>query len=146
MSRSVLVVEEHPALRRAYARELGRAGYEVLAVSPHEDVEAQIAAQAPAVIVLDPHVAAGRGLAIAEAALRARPKAALVFNVSDPQAMETDFSTWMADAYAVRTRAIEDVVRAVRRIQPPDRPVGHASGMPTRAPGRPPARATATAG
>ena len=143
MSRIVLVVEEHPALRRAYARELRQAGYEVLALSPFEDVEAHLAAHASPIVVLDPHAAAGRGLAIAEAAVRAQPSASLVFNISDPHLLESDFSTWMADAYAVRTRASDEVVRAVRRVAPPEGP----GAQPGKArSGRPQRRAAAAAG
>ncbi|MFH1144825.1 MAG: hypothetical protein V1774_09805 [Candidatus Eisenbacteria bacterium] len=135
MSRTVLVVEEHPGLRRLYARHLRDAGYEVLTISPWEGLQARISSAAPGVIVVDPESANGRSRTIAEAALRADPSVALVFNTSNPIEMERDFTSWMADAFTVRSDAGEGVVRAVSRLMPLEsRGARRRGGRPTHPP------------
>ena len=133
MRRSVLVVEEHPALRRAYVRLLRDAGYEVFSASPAEEIEPLLAGRRPDAIILDPAGAAGKGMLIAESALKANPSIALVFNASDSRSIGTDFSTWVADAYTVRTSAPEELLHAVQALLPPGR---GGRGAPARPGGR----------
>jgi two-component system OmpR family response regulator len=118
MSRTILVVEEHPALRERYAEVLRGEGFEVVCSPPNEDAHRLITEAEPDVVVLDPDCAGGKGMAIALEALSTNPSISLVFNTTRPINMETDFSTWVADAYAVRSHSTEPVSAAVRQLVP----------------------------
>ncbi|MCK4413605.1 MAG: response regulator [Candidatus Eisenbacteria sp.] len=133
MSRTILVVEEHPSLRERYAEVLRSEGFEVVSAPPTEDAHRLISEAAPDVIVLDPDCAGGKGMAIALEALGTNPSISLVFNTSHPINMETDFSTWVADAYAVRSHSPEHVSAAVRRLIPgPERAARRRRGISRR--------------
>lgn len=121
MRRTILVVEEHPTLRQRYVEGLRQEGFEVLASPPTEEAHRLIAEAHPDVIVLDPDCAGGKGMAIALEALGANPEISLVFNTSRPIHMETDFSTWVADAYTVRSHSADQLNAAVRRLVPGSR-------------------------
>jgi DNA-binding response OmpR family regulator len=115
MTPLILVVEEQPALRAGYARSLRREGYRVVATRPTERVFRLLRQVRPDLIVVDPECSAGRGKAIALEALRYDPSVCLVFNTGRPQLLACDFSSWMADAYAVRSTEVDEIARVVDR-------------------------------
>ncbi len=119
MKRTVLVVEEHPLLRRAYARVLCRAGYEAREVAPAEEIETVLAVARADAIVLDPDAHAGRGREIAQRALRVDSGIAIVFLLSSRVQGGADFSTWVADACVSRTQGPEGILSALRALLPP---------------------------
>ena len=114
----ILVIEEHPALRNSYEQALRSEGYEVLsAATPHGLVE--LARQAcPDCVVLDPDSEGGDGMRAALHLLDEGLLTSLVFNTSRPYSMESDFTTWVADAYAVRAKGVEGLLRAVQQALP----------------------------
>ncbi len=116
MTPVVLVVEEHRTLRALYARALREAGYQVVTAAPADDVEPLLVSARPDLILLDPECGRGRGRAIALAASRADPSVSVIFNTSAPQRLATDFSTWLADAYTVRTPEAGEIAPAIARV------------------------------
>ncbi len=122
MTPVVLVVEEQPALRTTYARFLRDEGYRVVAAAPSAEALRLLHDSAPDLVVLDPDGGGGQGRRIAAEALRLDPSVCLVFNTSDPRHLEMDFSSWLADAYVVRSTRISEIGDAVRRLLPLERP------------------------
>ena len=118
MTPVVLIVEEQPALRQKYERFLREEGYQVLSTPPSEEALRVLRETPPDLIVIDPNAGMGRGMEIATEALRLDPSVRLVFNTSDPMELELDFSSWVADAYTVRSPQpleMRDTVRALLR-------------------------------
>jgi DNA-binding NarL/FixJ family response regulator len=118
MGPRILVIEEHPALREGYERALRDQGYEVLSAASTRGL-IDVARQAsPDCVVLDPDSDSGRGMDAALRLLEEGLLTSLVFNTSRPYSMESDFTTWVADAYAVRSQGVEDLLRAVQQVLP----------------------------
>ncbi|MCK4305658.1 MAG: response regulator [Candidatus Eisenbacteria sp.] len=116
MTPLVLIVEEQSALRRRYARFLRDEGYEVVTAAKIEETIPLAKRRSPNVVVLDPESGGGKGMEAAHKLLKAGLPASLVFNTSHPISMETDFSTWVADAYTVRTHGVEELGRTLRKL------------------------------
>lgn len=116
MTPVVLIVEAQTALREAYARGLRREGYRVMATGSCARAMRLLGQAGVDLLVLDPECERGFGQAVALEALRADPGVTVIFNTSAPQRLATDFSTWMADAYTVRTAEAGELARAARRL------------------------------
>ncbi len=112
----VLIVEEQTALREQYARFLRDEGYEVVTAAAAEELLLLAQKTTPDVVVLDPDSGGGKGMEAALKLLEAGSPASLVFNTSRPYSLETDFSTWVADAYSVRTHGVGELGRIVRDV------------------------------
>ncbi|MBM3318333.1 MAG: hypothetical protein FJY75_10835 [Candidatus Eisenbacteria bacterium] len=116
MTPVVLVVEAQPALRDAYAQSLRGEGYRVLSVAPCARARRLLREAKPQLLILDPECGGGWGRALALEALRADPSVALIYNTSAPQRLATDFSSWMADAYTVRSSEPGRLAGAARAL------------------------------
>ena len=112
----VLVVEEQPALRERYAEFLHDEGYDVVTTSAVDEVLSLARKLEPRVVVLDPDAGSGRGMQAALDLLELNLSLYLVFNTSHPFSMETDFSTWVADAYAVRSHGVRELSQTLRHL------------------------------
>lgn len=113
---TILVVEAQPALRRQYARFLRDEGYEVVTVAVPDEVLTLARRLSPDVVVLDPDCDDGKGMKVALTLFEAGLPTSVVFNTSHPYSLEADFSTWVADAYTVRTHGVGALGRAVRQV------------------------------
>ncbi len=118
MSPLVLIVEEQPVMRGRYERYLRSEGYEVVTTAGVEDVVPLASEVSPNVIVIDPDGDGGKGYDTALALLRSGLDTQLVFNISHPFDLGSDFTSWVADDYAVRTHSVGELGRAVRRVMP----------------------------
>ncbi len=114
----VLIVEEHAALREGYERSLRDEGYEVLTAASTDGLLELVRSSSPDLVVLDPEGEGGKGMASALQLIEANVPASLVFNTSKPYTMEIDFSTWVADAFAVRSQGVDGLLRAVQQVLP----------------------------
>ncbi len=99
----VLLGEEQPALRRRYRDFLRAHGCEVLEAEDTAQLVRLARECAPTHVVLDPDLGEGQGhdavLALLDLGLRSE----IIFNTSRPCHLEDDFSSWIADAYVVRS-------------------------------------------
>ena len=114
----ILVVEEHPVLRSGYERALRDEGYEVVSAGTTRGLVELARQCCPDCVVIDPDSDGGNGMTAALRLLEEGLLASLVFNTSRPYSMESDFTTWVADAYAVRSQGVEGLLRAVQQAIP----------------------------
>jgi len=118
MGPRILVIEEHPVLRNGYEQALHDQGYEVLTAASTQGLIEMARQACPDCVVLDPDSEGGSGMAAALRLLEEGLLTSLVFNTSRPYSMESDFTTWVADAYAVRSQGVDDLLRAVQQVLP----------------------------
>ncbi len=116
MNPLVLLVEEQSTLRHRYAQFLRGEGYEVVTAQTAEEALPLARKFSPQAVVLDPDARGGRGMEVALRFLEGSQPASLIFNTSHPLSMETDFSTWVADAYTVRSHGVDELGRTLRSL------------------------------
>lgn len=114
----VLLAEEQPLLRQRYAEYLRGQGYDVLEAADHVSVVEMARKHRPSSIVLDPDIGEGQGRRAVLALLDLGLNADIIFNTSRPCCIEDDFSSWIADAYVVRTTDVSSWGRALARHLP----------------------------
>ncbi len=118
MGPRILLIEEHSVLRNGYEQALRDQGYEVLSAASTRGLIDLARQTCPDCVVLDPDSESGRGMDAALRLLEEGLLTSLVFNTSRPYSMESDFTTWVADAYAVRSQGVDDLLRAVQQVLP----------------------------
>jgi DNA-binding NtrC family response regulator len=117
MSARVLVVDDEKNLRLLYEREFADAGYEVkTAASSEEAVKAARTDTFDAVVLdirLDEEADAPNGLDVLGELKRLDANLPVVINSAYPT-FKTDFSSWGADAFVVKSSNVSELLSAVR--------------------------------
>jgi DNA-binding NarL/FixJ family response regulator len=113
----VMVVDDHPMWREAVARDLGAAGYEVVAECGEGARAVRIAgAVRPRVVVLDLHLPDLAGVEVIRGLLAAVPEArVLVLSASGEQQDVLDAVTAGAAGYLVKSAGRDEFLDAVAR-------------------------------
>lgn len=110
----VLVVEDETHLREFYAEEIKDAGYEVQPVSTGKEAIDRIKRERPKVVVLDIMLPDISGLKVLEE-IKSIDKTIPVILNSAYAVYKSDFLSWMADDYVVKSSDISELIGKVRR-------------------------------
>jgi DNA-binding response OmpR family regulator len=111
-SQRLLIVEDDPNLRRLYKEEFGEEGYEVLVAETGEGA-LEVARSNPIDgAVLDIRLGGMDGITLMRHLLVARPNLPVVVNTSYTT-FKSDFSTWAADRYVVKSSDLGELKAAV---------------------------------
>jgi DNA-binding response OmpR family regulator len=109
----LLIVEDDPNLRLLYEDEFAEDGYAVtLAASGEEAIEA-IRKQSIDVVILDIQLGGIDGLETMRRILARRQDIAVVVN-SAYASFKSDFASWSADRYVVKSSDMKELKQAVR--------------------------------
>jgi len=113
--RRILIVEDDPSLCLLYASELRRDGYEVESATSGAAALAALDERLPDLVVLDIRMEPLDGLeTLGE--LRARHRnLPVILNTAYP-VFKTDFATWGADAYVVKSSDLSELKRTIREL------------------------------
>ncbi len=114
MSR-ILFVEDDASLCLLYASEFADAGYEVMTVQSGEDALAAIERGCPDLVVLDIRMEPMDGLELLDHLRTHSRSVPIVINSAYP-AFKSDFSTWGADAYLVKSSDLTELKDKVRDL------------------------------
>ena len=111
--RRLLIVEDDPSLRSLYEEEFREEGYEV-ECSPSGEEAVRIAREKPFdAAVLDIRLGGMDGIAAMQRLLVQRPGLAVVLNTAYTS-FKSDFATWAADRYVVKSSDLGELKSAVR--------------------------------
>lgn len=113
-----MVVDDHPMWREAVARDLGEAGFEVVATAA-DGTEAltRFPAARPDVVVLDLQIPEPDGVAVTAEVLRARPEArVLILSASGEQDDVLEAVKAGATGYLVKSASRGELIEAVTRV------------------------------
>ena len=111
----VLVIDDEAHVRRLYDDLLTREGFEVLsAASPDKGLEI-IKKQTPDLLVLDIELEGDNGLRLIEKFKAENPKLPIILNSAYSIYM-SDFKTWKAEAYIVKSSDIQPLVDKIREL------------------------------
>lgn len=112
----ILVVEDDASLRLLYEEELTEAGFEVTSVATGEDAVDAILGRSDAgfdAVVLDIRLGGMDGLETMRRILTDRPHTAVVLN-SAYGGFRSDFASWAADAYVVKSSDLSELRNSLR--------------------------------
>jgi len=115
MSRRILVVDDDSKIRLLYREQLTRAGYQVECVADGEEAIDRCASGNYDVVVLDIEMPGISGI---EALVRLRklaPDIRVILN-SAYTIYKSDFQTWLADAYVVKSSELDTLRDKIEEV------------------------------
>jgi DNA-binding NtrC family response regulator len=111
----VLIVDDDASLRILYSRELADEGYEVKSVSSGKEAIDSIGAERPDVVILDIKMEGMDGLSVLDEIMKRDKTIPVVLNTAY-STFKSDFTTWSADAYVVKSSDLTELKETVRQI------------------------------
>lgn len=114
MSR-ILVVDDDSSLRILYTKELSDEGYDVESASSGKEALAAIAARRPDVVVLDIKMEGMDGLSVLDEIMKRDKTIPVVLNTAY-STFKSDFTTWSAEAYVVKSSDLSELKETLKQI------------------------------
>jgi DNA-binding NtrC family response regulator len=111
----VLIVDDDESLRILYAKELSEEGYEVEAVSCGRDAIESVKQARPDAVVLDIKMEGMDGLSVLDMIMEHDKTIPVVLNTAY-STFKSDFSTWSADAYLVKSSDLSELKKTLRQV------------------------------
>ena len=114
----ILVVEDEKNLLDLYTDELMDAGFEVRPIASGKEAIDWVKKERPNVVVLDIKLQDIEGLRVLEAIKEYDRSIPVILN-SAYAIYKSDFASWMADDYIVKSSNVTELVRKVRQFAGP---------------------------
>jgi CheY-like chemotaxis protein len=111
----VLVVDDDESLRLLYTSELSDEGYDVEAVSSGKEALDYLDSGKPDVVILDIKMEGMDGLAVLDEIMRRDKTIPVVLNTAYSN-FKSDFSTWSADAYIVKSSDLSELKTTIKQV------------------------------
>ena len=111
----ILVVEDEPNLLRLYREELEDEGYQVLTAQDGEEALKQAKDVLPDLVVLDIRIGKVEGLDVLQQIKSQNQNLPVILN-SAYETYRADFSTWMADAYILKSSNLTELKDRIREL------------------------------
>jgi CheY-like chemotaxis protein len=111
----VLVVDDDESLRMLYFKELSEEGYEVLAVQSGKEAIDSIKQSRPDAVILDIKMEGMDGLSVLDLIMEHDKTIPVVLNTAY-STFKSDFSTWSADAYLVKSSDLSELKSTLRQV------------------------------
>ena len=113
--KKLLIVEDDPNLRLLYEDEFTEEGFDVLSASSGEEAIEHIRRNKVDAVILDLHLGGIDGLETMRRMLSFRQEIAVVVNTAYAS-FKSDFASWSADRYVVKSSDLTELKRAVREV------------------------------
>ena len=114
MSR-ILVVEDEPDLQELYRLELAECGYDVNACADGESAIRLARDQVFDLVILDIKIPRREGTEVLHELKKRNREVPVILNTAY-STYKSDFSTWMADAYVVKSADLQELKDKVREL------------------------------
>jgi DNA-binding response OmpR family regulator len=118
--KKILIVDDEVNIRRLYEAELAGEGYEVLKAADAAEAIRLFRSESPDLVVLDIRLPDRDGLDVLTQMISERRQAHIVLNSAYP-AFRSDFHSWAADAYLVKSSDLTELRDTIRSILFPGR-------------------------
>ncbi len=112
---TILVVDDEASIRTLYREELEDAGYRVLCAEGGEDARRILGEGSVHLVVLDIKLRGESGLQILQEISRDRTDLPVVLSTAY-SSFKDDFSSWLADAYVVKSGNLDELKAEVARV------------------------------
>jgi DNA-binding NtrC family response regulator len=111
----VLVVDDDESLRMLYSRELTNEGHEVETVPSGKDAIESIKVSRPDIVVLDIKMEGMDGLSVLEEIMKLDKTIPVILNTAY-STFKSDFTTWSADAYVVKSSDLSELKQTIDQV------------------------------
>jgi len=112
VSERILVIDDDAMIRRLYAYELSRSGWEVDSFASGAEALAQVGPESHAVAVVDIEMPEMSGFDVMHLLRERAPGMPIILNTAYAT-YKDDFQSWLADAYVVKSSDIEPLRRKI---------------------------------
>lgn len=116
---NLLVVDDEIHIRKLYQEAFSREGYNVVTAADGDSACDIIKANKIDVIILDIELSETSGLEILKKFKVENPNSAVILN-SAYSVYKSDFSSWLADAYVMKSSDIKPLINTVKELTPKD--------------------------
>lgn len=110
----VLFVDDDEAILELYRQVFGEEGYDVSTCSTMDEAREHLARFPVDAVVLDIRLAEGLGLALLREIKAKAPKLPVILSTAYAR-YQDDFSSWLADAYVVKSSDLAELRSALQR-------------------------------
>jgi len=111
----ILLVEDEPHLLELYQEELQDEGYEVLSTADGEDAVLLTKKNLPDLVVLDIKIKKLHGLEVLKRIKEFNKDLPVVLN-SAYETFKSDFSSWIADAYLIKSSNLSELKEKIAEL------------------------------
>lgn len=111
----ILIVDDEPGLRLLYCDELGEEGYEVVAAADSAEATRLLTKGDIDLVVLDIQLQQESGLETLQQMVKAHKDLPVIL-CSAYDCYKDDFSSWLADAYVVKSSDLTELKNQVSRL------------------------------
>jgi DNA-binding NtrC family response regulator len=111
----VLIVDDEVNIRKLYKNELEDEGYEVLTAASGAEALTILRNSAPDLVILDIKLEQENGLDFLRHMMEIHPSLSVILN-SGYSTYKDDFSSWLADAYLVKSGDTTELKTKVREV------------------------------
>ena len=111
----VLFVDDEEGLLELYRSAFARLGYEVATASSLTDARERLGEGGVDLLVLDIRLTEGSGLQLLRETKSSHPGLPVILNTAYAR-YQDDFSSWLADAYVVKSSDLSELKRIVRNL------------------------------
>lgn len=115
MNGRILVVDDEENIRRLYAEELAADGYEVAIAGSGESALQSVETERPDLVILDIKMRGINGLDILGIVKEMDRNLPVVLN-SAYTTYKSDFNSWLADAYVVKSSDMSELKAKIREL------------------------------
>ena len=112
---SILVVDDEEHILKLYKKELSEEGYQVRTAASGEEALRMVEAESPDMVILDIKLQDQNGLEIL-GELRKLNKNTPVILSSAYSTYKSDFQSWLADAYLVKSSNLDELKKKIREL------------------------------
>jgi len=112
---NLLVIDDEGDIRHLYAAELEDEGYTVVTCGSSKEAMEQLRRQIFDLVVLDIQLDQESGLELLQQIAKEQEKVPVIL-CSAYSSYKDDFSSWLADAYVVKSSNLDELKEEVRRI------------------------------
>ncbi len=111
----LLVVDDEKDIRHLYAEELAEEGYEVETAGSGEEAAAMVQARPYDLVVLDIQMKGESGLQLLQKIVKENSEMPVILCTAF-SCYKEDFSSWLADAYVVKSSDLTELKGEIRRL------------------------------
>lgn len=111
----ILVVDDEVNVRNLYTQELEDEGHEVVTAATGNEALQHLERSKPDLVILDIKLELDNGLDVLRRMKEAQPNLSVILN-SGYSTYRDDFSSWLADAYLVKSSDTSELLATVRGV------------------------------